>query len=50
MPFAVQLIDDAACDLEELYNYVERHDTPARAEHVLERVDEVFDSFSAHTR
>ena len=48
MPFTVQLTDDAARDLEELCDYVERHDAPDRAEYVLERIEKVFDSLSAH--
>ncbi len=48
MPFSVQLTDDAARDLEELCDYVERRDAPGRAEHVLERIEKVFDSLSAH--
>lgn len=48
MPFSVQLTDDAARDLEDICNYVESHDTPGRAEHVLERIEEAFESLSAH--
>ena len=48
MLFSVQLTDDAARDLEELCDYVERRDAPGRAEHLLERIEMVFDSLSAH--
>ena len=48
MLFSVQLTDDAARDLEELSDYVERRDAPGRAEHLLERIEKVFDSLSAH--
>ncbi len=48
MLFSVQLTDDAARDLEELCDYVEKRDAPGRAEHVLERIEKVFDSLSAH--
>ncbi len=48
MPFPVQLTDDAARDLEELFDYVERHDAQDRAEHMPERIEKVFDSLSAH--
>ena len=50
MPFSVQLTDDAARDLEDISDYVERHDAPGRAEHVLERIEEVFESLSAYPR
>lgn len=46
MPSLVQLTDDAACDLEEIYGYIARHDSPGRAEHVLERIETVFSSLS----
>ena len=48
MPFSVQLTDDAEHDLEELCDYIERHDTPGRADHVLEQLEKVFDNLSAH--
>ncbi|MCE2453981.1 MAG: type II toxin-antitoxin system RelE/ParE family toxin [Nitrospinae bacterium] len=48
MPFSVQLTDDAARDLEELCDYVERRDAPGRAENVLERLEKVFESLSEH--
>ena len=48
MLFSVQLTDDAARDLEELCDYVERHDAPGRGEHVLERIEKVFESLSTH--
>ena len=48
MPFSVQLTDDAARDLEDICDYLESHDTPGRAEHVLERIGEVFESLSAY--
>ena len=48
MPFRVHLTDDAARDLEELCDYVERRDAPGRAEHLLERIGRVSESLSAH--
>lgn len=48
MPFRVHLTDDAAHDLEELCDYVERRDAPGRAEHLLERIERVSESLSAH--
>ena len=47
MSFAVQLTDDAAHDLEEIFDYVSRQDAPGRAEHVLERIEQAFHALSA---
>ena len=46
MPFQVYLTDDATRDLEELYNYIELHDVPAKAEYVLEKISKGFISLS----
>ena len=46
MPYAVFLTTDAARDLEELYDYVALHDAPRKAEHLLERIEETFNSLS----
>ena len=48
MPFLVQLTNDAACDLEEIYDYIDRHDAPSRADHVLEQIEKAFHSLSEH--
>lgn len=37
--YQVLLTDDASKDLESLYEYVAAHDGPARAEHVLDRIE-----------
>jgi hypothetical protein len=37
MPFEVLMTEDAARDLEEIYDYIARHDTQNRADHVLEK-------------
>ena len=42
MPFLVQLTNDAACDLGEIYDYIDRHDAPSRADHVLEQIEKAF--------
>ena len=42
MSFLVQLTDDAAGDLEEICDYIDRHDGPGRADHVLEQIEERF--------
>jgi len=48
MSFEVLLTDDAARDLEEICDYIDRHDSPARADHVLERIAEAFQGLSDH--
>ena len=48
MPFRVQLTKDAARDLEEICDYIDRHDAPARSDHVLEQVEKAFHSLSKH--
>jgi toxin ParE1/3/4 len=37
MSYEVSLTKDAERDLEEIYLYIAEHDSPARADHVLER-------------
>ena len=46
MPFAVLLTNDAARDLEELYDYIALHDAPQKADYVLKRVEKVFSTLS----
>ena len=46
MSFKVFLTADAAKDLEELYQYVIRHDAPGKAEHVLMSIEKTFNSLS----
>ena len=48
MPFQVEVTGDAAHDLEEMCDYIDRHDSPARANHVLERIEKAFQSLSDH--
>ena len=48
MPFLVQLTNDAARDLEEICDYIDRHDAPNRADHVLEQIEKAFHSLSEH--
>ena len=50
MPFLVQLTDDATCDLEEICDYIEQHDVPGKADHVLEQIERAFGSLSKHPR
>lgn len=46
MPFAVLMTSDAARDLNELYDYVAVHDSPRKADHVLEQIEKVFSTLS----
>jgi len=46
MSFQVFLTDDASRDLEDLYDYIELHDVPGNADHVLEQVEKAFTSLS----
>ncbi len=46
MSFEVFLTDDAARDLEDLYDYIELHDVPGNADHVLEQIEKAFTSLS----
>ncbi len=48
MSFHVQLADDAARDLEEICDYIDRHDSPARGDYVLERIERAFQGLSEH--
>ena len=48
MPFLVQLTNDAARDLEEIFDYIDRHDARDRADHVLEQIEKAFHSLSEH--
>ncbi len=46
MPFSVFLTDDAAHDLEDLCDYIDRHDVPGKADYVLEQLEKAFNSLS----
>jgi toxin ParE1/3/4 len=46
MTFAVLLTNDAARDLEELYDYIALHDAPQKADYVLEQVEKAFSTLS----
>ena len=47
MPFAVLLTNDAARDLEALYDYIALHDAPQKADSVLEQIKKAFSRLSA---
>jgi toxin ParE1/3/4 len=46
MPFVVLLTDDAARDLEEIYDYIDANDTPGKADHVLDGIVNAFNSLA----
>ena len=46
MPFKVLLTNDAARDLDELYDYVALHDAPRKADYVLEQIEKAFSKLS----
>ena len=46
MPFEVQLTRDAVGDLEEIDDYIRRHDGPGNAKHFLDRIDRAFASLA----
>lgn len=46
MRFEVFLTEDAARDLEEIHSYIAAHDAPAKAEYVLDRIEEVIESLA----
>ena len=46
MPFAVLLTNDAARDLDELYDYIVVHDAPEKGDYVLEQIEKAFSSLS----
>jgi toxin ParE1/3/4 len=46
MPFRVLLTGAAMRDLEEIHEYVTRHDAPVKADRFLDRIERVFASLS----
>ena len=46
MPFAVFLSNDAASDLDELYDYIALHDAFQKANYVLEQIERAFSKLS----
>lgn len=48
MAFQVFLTDDAAHDLETLFDYIAQHDAPKKAAYVLDEVEKVFVSLAQH--
>jgi toxin ParE1/3/4 len=46
MPFKILLTNDAAGDLDELYDYIALHDSPRKADHVLDQIEKAFSKLS----
>lgn len=46
MTHAVFLTNDAARDLDEIYDYITRHDAPRKANYVLTQIEKRFNSLS----
>ncbi|MCK4622088.1 MAG: type II toxin-antitoxin system RelE/ParE family toxin [Desulfuromonadales bacterium] len=46
MSFLVFLTDGAVRDLEDLYDYIDRHDVPGKSEHVLDQIEKIFNSLA----
>ena len=46
MPFAVLLTNDAARDLDELYDYIALNDAPGKADYVFNQIEKAFSSLS----
>jgi len=46
MSFEVFLTADAVRDIEELYQYIARHDAPGKAQNVLMKIEKTFNSLS----
>ena len=44
--FQVSLTEDAARDLEEIFDYIAEHDDPAKANYVLDRIEEAVESLA----
>jgi len=48
MSFQIFLIEDATRDLEDLYDYIELHDMPGKADYVLDQIEKAFSSLSGN--
>ncbi len=48
MPLLVQLTDDAAHDLEEIWDYIDRYDGASRADYVMAQIEKAFGSLSEY--
>jgi len=48
--FSVLFTDDAVHDLEQLYDYIDQHDVPGKADYVLEQIEKVFSGLYENPR
>ena len=48
MSFKVFLTDDASRDLEGLYQYIDSHDVPGKADRVLDQIEKCFARLAEH--
>lgn len=48
MSFSVYLTQDATSDLADLYEYIDGHDAPGKADHVLAEIEKIFSSLAAN--
>lgn len=46
MSFHIFLTEDATRDLEDLYDYIEWHDVPGKADYVLDQIEKAISSLS----
>ena len=46
MAFRVWLTEDASRDLEALYEFIESHDAPGKADYVLDQIEKAFSSLA----
>ncbi len=49
MSYQVFLTDDAARDLEELYDYIHWHDVPGKADYVFDQIEQTFINLSENS-
>ncbi len=50
MSFRVHLTNDVARDVEEICDYIDRHEAPGRADCVLNQIEKVLQNLSEHPR
>lgn len=48
MPFEVLLTEDEERDLEEIHDYISERDDPAKADHVLERLETTIENLAVN--
>jgi toxin ParE1/3/4 len=50
MTFGIFLTNDASRDVEELYDYIASHDSPGKADYVLDQIEKVFSSLAENPK